>query len=90
MLKPTAAIIAEEGAFIVQTRWKGAALDQPMGLGFSVGDMGIAERLTRAINAGVVFEEPQVARNHLGKTYVSSHVMVNGRSLNADLKRLGF
>jgi hypothetical protein len=50
----------------------------------------LAERLSRAIKAGVVLTNPVVKTDIAGKTYLSTENQVLARNLNADLKRLGF
>jgi hypothetical protein len=50
----------------------------------------LAERLSKAINAGKAFTTPRVMTDTAGKDYLGFDVEVSGRHLNADLKRLGF
>lgn len=59
--------------------------------GISCADkLKLAQRLKTAVEAGVVLTDPQWAINKLGQRYVSARVTVLGRTLNADLKRLGY
>jgi hypothetical protein len=50
----------------------------------------LAERFSRAVGAGVVFGEIEILCDINGKTYLSAKTFVSARTLNADLKRLGF
>lgn len=50
----------------------------------------LAERLARAIEAGVVLKADEIKRDVNGKSYLSTSSAVLGRTLNADLRRLGF
>lgn len=68
--------------------WSG--VDRPRGVGYVCSDRLTAERLRCAINAGVVFVDPQVGRDVNGKTYVQARSTVMGKRMNADLRRLGF
>lgn len=61
-----------------------------MGWLFGPNHKRLAERLVAAINAGVVFGNPELRTDVNGRTYVSADVKVLGRTANADLKRLGF
>lgn len=79
-------------AIVVETIWVAdPPLDRPMTYGISCGRKPkLADRLVRAIDAGVVFDRPQVVVDVAGKTYVSASCKVLGRTLNADLKKLGY
>ena len=68
----------------------GVPLDRPSTYSISVGTWPLAERLVKAIHAGVVFPDPKVKTDVYGKTYVEATCKVMGRYLNADLKRLGY
>jgi hypothetical protein len=50
----------------------------------------LGERLVRAVEAGVVFTPERIDRDVNGKTFLVAPTKVFGRTLNADLKRLGF
>ncbi len=50
----------------------------------------LGERLVRAIEAGVVFTPERIDRDINGKTFLIAPCKVLGRTLNADLRRLGF
>jgi hypothetical protein len=69
--------------------WSG--VDRPITSGWQVRNRD-AVRLKRAIMAGAVCKSTRVATDVDGKTYVDhdGHARVSGRSMNADLKRLGF
>jgi hypothetical protein len=60
------------------------------GWGLPLKHRKLAERLKRAIEAGVVYGRAAVATDVNGKTYLKSDWRVFGRTMNADLKRLGF
>lgn len=97
MLKPTAIIKQTtdyEGkpTINVSIVWSGATLDRPTsgGFGLKPTHLALAKRLAKAIDAGVVYLNPTVRTDVNGQTYVSSSCCVLGRTLNADLKRLGF
>lgn len=53
-------------------------------------DRVLVTRLVCAIEAGAALTDLTVKTDVLGKTYVASTSTVLGRTLNADLKRLGF
>ena len=71
-----------------------AGVDRPQGHGFGLLNTAahrkLAERLKAAIEAGVVFPNATVTVNVNGATYVDSDCLVGGRTMNADLTRLGF
>lgn len=50
----------------------------------------LAKRLVRAIEAGKVVVPTGLATDVNGKTYVQTDHEIRGRTMNADLKRLGF
>lgn len=50
----------------------------------------LAERLARAIEAGVVLKATAVKHDTHGKSYLVTSSAVLGRTLHADLRRLGF
>lgn len=67
-------------------------VDRPRTYGFLIGGKKtrLKDRLVRAIEAGAVMPNPVVKEDKNGKTYVSHGIAVLGRTLNADLKRLGY
>lgn len=76
----------------VSTTWSGEGLDRTEGTGFvfDIAKTALAARLVRAINAGVVFANPEVKVDINGHTYVGAESMVLARMANADLRRLGY
>lgn len=72
--------------------WNG--VDRPQGAGWGLRNTPahnkLALRLKAALEAGVVYRSATVATDVNGKTYVATQGHILGRTLNADLKRLGF
>lgn len=91
-IEKRAAVGGVPGGIVVNVTWtwSGGPLDRPYTGGWYVPNMKLAERLVRAIDAGVVHVERTLARDINGATYVAARALVLGRYLNADLKRLGF
>lgn len=92
---PALAEVAIETAhdrLVVGPVWKG--VDRPytggVGLPNSPSGRALAQRLKKAIEAGVAFKPEGVQTDANGKTYVVAHAGVIGRRLSADLRRLGF
>jgi hypothetical protein len=83
--------VGNEDIFI-RPIWSG--VDRPDTGGWSVrlSDRKLAERLAKAILAGVVCGGGSIKTDNGGKTYVGGfktpHIL--GRTMNADLKKLGF
>ena len=51
----------------------------------------LANRLVAAINAGAVYSNPKIVRDCFGGTYVAADsVRMLGRTLSADLRRIGY
>jgi len=72
---------------------RAALLDRPHTFGWAVslGHGALARRLLAAINAGAVYSNPRIVRDCNGATYVQADsVRMLGRTLNADLRRIGF
>ena len=71
---------------------EGIDLDRPRVYGWSFGahSMPLARRLARAVEAGAVLALGGVARDVNGSTYLQSTARVLGRTMNADLRRLGY
>lgn len=92
VLKPTAVIREDSLGIHVETYWSGLPLDRPCTGGwlFGHGKRALAERLKRAVDAGVVHPQRLLTRDMNGKSYVSAFGRVLARRANADLKRLGF
>jgi hypothetical protein len=73
---------------VVTPMW--SDVDRDQGTGYVVGNARVADRLRRAMLAGVVFTDAEIKTDVNGKTYVSARSHVLGRMINADLRRLGF
>lgn len=52
--------------------------------------LALADRLVRAIRAGVAVVDPEVRVDVRGVRYATGRQVVLGRRMSADLKRLGF
>lgn len=97
-LVPTGRISTDpDGELSVSVVWSGgnAPIDRPDTGGWLIGPDSpfrrkLAQRLVRAIDAGVVHSDPALVIDNYGHTYVSARRNVMGRRMNADLKRLGF
>jgi hypothetical protein len=84
----------DEPVFIlVRPYWSG--VDRKDGTGYSLPDtpngQRLAERLKRCMESMAMFPNARAATDNAGKTYATCdgyHVV--GRTMNADLKRLGF
>jgi hypothetical protein len=50
----------------------------------------LAQRLVSAICAGRAYPNPRVTADRAGQEFVTFDINILGRTLNADLKRLGF
>lgn len=68
----------------------GGGVDRPNTGGYIVKGGRLAARLESAMLAGVVYEDPTVKTDVNGKTYVAASSRILGRTVNADLRRLGF
>lgn len=79
---------SSDGLFVVYALWSG--VDRPRGVGIVVRTRKLAERLARAVRAGVAITADRVMRDTFGSTYVQENRAVLARTLNADLKRLGY
>ncbi|SDH53382.1 hypothetical protein [Microbacterium sp. 77mftsu3.1] len=88
VLTPT--IIDESGNLFVHTRVDGIELDRRDMVGYGVSTTRNALRLAAAVRAGAVFHDFQVLTDRNGKTYLSASSRVYSRTMNADLKRLGY
>jgi len=68
-----------------------SGVDRERSSGWGTGkSRPLANRLAKAIRAGVAIADLEVLTNVNGETYVSYRHVVGARHLNADLKRLGF
>ena len=91
MLTVTGHIEVSPERIEVSYYWEGEKIDRPSVGAMSCGsNRKLAERLKRAVDAQKVHLNPQIKTDINGKSYVSATITVNGRSLNADLKRLGY
>ena len=81
-------VTTNEHGISVTPFWK--HVERSQGSGYSVRTKRDADRLKKAIEAGVVYTNAFVTRDAQGNTYVTSGRTVMGRHLNADLKRLGY
>jgi len=72
--------------------YEGVPLDRKevMGWGLPLKHAALAKRLVRAIEAGKVYDVKGVQTDVYGKSYLVAHSVVLGRTMSADLKRLGF
>jgi hypothetical protein len=92
-LTPTATVRPAADGLHVEVTWGGAALDRPCTSGWLLAlvHAELAVRLATAINAGAVYSNPRIVRDCNGATYVQADsVRMLGRTLNADLRRIGF
>lgn len=93
-LTPNAFIVStphsDRYTYAVFAVWEGAETDIRKSHRIEVPSMAMAKRLAKAINAGVVLTNPEVATATDGLTYIKSDCNVMGRRINADLNRLGF
>lgn len=86
-----ARIVDARDGFKVEVHWDHpSGLDRPKTYSILVGSKKLAERLARAIEAGVVVTNPSLATDIDGNTFVACDHNVMGRTLDADLKGLGF
>lgn len=92
MLNVTANIVRSADGITVETTWSGAKLDRPNGIawGLKASHEKLAERLVKAVNAGKAFRNAEVKTDVNGASYVAATMQVFGRTMNRDLKRLGF
>lgn len=61
---------------------------QAWGLGPKHG--ALAQRLKRAVDAQAICLNPVIRKDVAGLTYVASDSCILGRTMNADLRRLGY
>lgn len=67
-----------------------AGVDRTTSGGWAVADQKTADRLVAAIEAGAVLRDVEVRTDVNGKTYMNYQSTVLGRTIKADLTRLGF
>lgn len=82
----------DESSITVWPYWNG--VDRPRGAGWGLRNTPahrrLAERLKRALEAGAVYRSVTAAVDVNGNTYARTEGHLLGRTLNADLKRIGF
>lgn len=85
-------ILVNSNGLTVETRTLGLGLDRVRLLGFGLrpGKTALALRLKAAILAGRVFGPGTIHVDVNGRTYLHADACVMGRTMNADLKKLGF
>lgn len=94
-LTPDAIVMPVNGELVVQLHYPWANVDRPHTMGWNLGPdtaarRTLAGRLCKAIIDGRVMSVGSIATDTNGKTYVASASKVLGRTLNADLARLGY
>lgn len=78
----------DNGAFCVRPVWHG--VDRPSTGGWVVKNMATARRLEKAIMDMAVFSEAKVTVDVKGQTYVATMTKILARTVNADLRKLGY
>lgn len=82
----------DDGTITVWPYWKG--VDRPQGAGWGLRDNAnghkLARRLKAALESGKAFTKVSVAYDINGNTFATTQGRLLGRTLNADLKRIGF
>lgn len=82
-------IVADKDHFVVTPVWKD--VDRPIVGGISVGsNEKIGKRTQSAMESGSAFCQIEVKTDANGATYISTTDLLMGRTLNADLVKLGF
>lgn len=75
--------------FTVRPMWGG--VDRPEGTGYAVRGMKLARRLEAALRAGAVYRDLSIKTDIYNQTYASTTgSQILGRTMNADLTRLGY
>lgn len=84
-------VTEDEDGLHVTPVWSGVDRPDSFGWRLRTGEHKLASRLVRAILAGVVFDNPDIAVDTSGKTYVTwDRCHVIGKYMNANLRQLGF
>lgn len=83
---------ARPGDIRVVVTYDAPGLDRKDGYawGLPARHRALADRLVRAIEAGVVLGDPEIRTDVNGNTYVSATSRILARMMNAELRRLGF
>lgn len=86
------AIETDADMLTVRVTYTAPGLDRTDGAawGLKLTHRALAERLVRAIEAGVILSEPQIRTDIHGRTYVSVSSSILARMMNAELRRLGY
>jgi hypothetical protein len=79
----------EFGHMTVWIDFPNAGVDRPRTYGIGVTKRNLP-RLVAAVNAGKVATNPEIRTDVGGNTYVAFTSAVHGRTVNVDLKRLGY
>jgi hypothetical protein len=79
--------LGEEG-WSISPLWSG--VDRPTVGGWRLAKRRQADKLVEALMAGVVLYNLEVRTDVYGQTYVSSRSRVHARTINVDLRRLGY
>ena len=76
----------------VEARVADGVVDRPIVCSWSVSPdrLDLVGRLSKAIFSGKATPNPEVKTDVSGETYVDTDFVILGRTMNADLKRLGF
>lgn len=84
-------IVEDETGIIISPIWKGVDRPNVGGWGLLRTDRPMAERLKKAIEDGAIHRDARIEKDVDGRTYVTStEIFVLGRTMDADLKRLGY
>lgn len=83
-------ISSTKSEIVVTPVWRNVQRQTPYSIALKPEDFKLAGRLKKAIEDGRVFTKVQAKVDANGKTYPSFDCAVMGRTLNADLKRLGY
>ena len=79
----------EEGVLFVRVTATGP-VDRKDVVGWAVPNEVLADRLVRAVADGKAIRVEGTRTDITGKTYVATTILVMGRHMNADLRRLGY
>lgn len=86
----TARVSDEDTHLTVRTEAHGIELDRRDMVGYGVTSQRNAKRLIAAIEAGDVFHNLVVRTDVNGNTYLQASSHVYARTMNADLKKIGY
>lgn len=74
----------------VRITWPCANTDRKDGITYAGLTRDVAERLVIATHAGAIMLNPEIRTDAFGNTFVSATLTLRGRTVNADLTRLGW